>query len=290
MGKLHFYDEAKKRVGFQFKSIKEINTFLQLNPDATLIVDFSELLLSNDQKSTDFSPLDPNHLHHLLFISKPVDKRYQLQVFENLPQLISLDDRSPINQINYNFLHYPRLEELLLSWDKSFKNLASCISLKELSLWHYKPAQKNLMEWSSLENLEELRIVQSAVDSAIGIESLTNLQRLIFIANRTLHLKELKDPLPQVKELYIESCSHISIKEIPSLFPNLEKLTFQNKEEIDSLKEVFIGLPKLNQLNVYQLKILEKDNRYWKEYTNLIEFNFANRNHQLLKREDFDNV
>jgi Leucine-rich repeat (LRR) protein len=289
MKNLTFYNEEKKRLAFSPKCINEINEYLDKNHDATLIIDFSDLLLDH-KKFNDFKTLDGINLRKLMFTANPRSSFYNLDTFKKIPNLIELDDRTPIEEINYNFLNYPRLEILRLTWSKRFQNINECSNLTELSLWSYKSKTGCLNEFNSLTRLKELRIIQSNITSIKGINNFDKIVEMSFVANRKLSFDDLESQFPNAEVLYIENCNNISIQTIVKLFPNVKELTFLNNHEVESIKFILDKLKNLEKLNIYNLKILESDNKYWKDYKNLKGFNFQDRKHHLLKRKDFENV
>ncbi|CAM3498706.1 hypothetical protein FLGE108171_00415 [Flavobacterium gelidilacus] len=282
---LTIYNIKMKRVGFFPNVIPKIIEYFNENSDATLIIDFQELRCYYE-KFTDFSVIKQINPTKLLIHSKP-HKDLNVESFYQLENLIELDNR---NEFIYNFSNFPNLEILRYEWNKSSTNLSELKKIKELSLWQYKPKNQNLTEFNSLTSLTELRIIQSNIKSINGIENLQKIKEMVFIANRFLSFNNLTCTFPNVEILHIESCKEIRIEKIIKLFPNVKDLNFFSSYEIESLRIILDSLKKLEKLNVYNLKILESDNSYWKEYKNLKELNFQDRKHHILKRKDFENV
>ena len=282
---LTFHNEKLKRVGFSPNVIPELITYFEENPEATLIINFGQLMC-NYEDFKDFSVIKQINPKKLLIHSFP-DEDCKVEALHSLENLIELENR---NEFIYDFNNFPKLEILRYHWHKNCLNLSECKKLKELSLWHYKPKNQNLIEFSKLNTLEELRIIQSNIKSINGIENLQNIKEMVFISNKALSFEDINIVFPNVEVLHIESCKEIMIEKVIQLFPNVKDLNFFSSNEIESLRIILDNLKKLEILNVYDLKINESDNRYWKDYKNIKVFNFQNRKHQILKRNDFDNV
>ncbi|MBC8884614.1 hypothetical protein H9X57_18235 [Flavobacterium piscinae] len=139
--------------------------------------------------------------------------------------------------------------------------------LKELSLWVYP--NKNIDEFLELYNLEDMRFVQSKITTINGINQFKKLTSVFLIANKDLIFDLNVQANENVRELYIDSCKKIDINLIPKLFPNIEKLTLMKNGEIKELKPLLENLNRLEDLNLMGTKILENDNRYWKDYNNI---------------------
>jgi hypothetical protein len=280
---MKFYNQEKKRVCYLPEDHKEIVRYFNENEDATLVVSFDEFILT--KKPIEFNKVSEIKIKKLM-LSGSYHKINELGAFLKLKNLIELYNRD-IN-LEYDFKEFPNLERLIYSWQKKCTNLSECKKLTELSLWHYKPKSQNLAEFQQLSSLNELRIIQSNIKSITGIENLQTIREMSFIGNGVLSFEDIDIIFPNVEILYIESCKEIRIERIIKLFPNLKSLNFFSGREIESLRIILDNLEKLEKLNVYNLKILESDNRYWKEYKNLKSFNFQDRKHHLLKRKDFD--
>ncbi|MES2544301.1 MAG: hypothetical protein V4548_05410 [Bacteroidota bacterium] len=283
--KLTFYNEELKRVGFFPNSVNEIKEYFKKNNDATLIVDFDDLYCyHNDFK--DFTIINQINIRKLLIQGTHIEGS-DTKSFLEIENLIELDNRYVFD---YDFKKLPNLETLRYSWKKNSTNLSECKKLKELSLWSYKPKNQSLTEFTKLNSLEELRIVQSNIKSINGIENLQNIKEMVFIANKLLSFDDMNCIFPNVEVLHIESCKEIKIEKIIKLFPNVKDLNFFSSNEIESLRIILDNLEKLEKLNVYNLKILESNNCFWKDYKNIKDFNFQDRKHHILKRKDFENV
>ncbi|MEM0544036.1 hypothetical protein WFZ85_15670 [Flavobacterium sp. j3] len=282
---MKFFNQEKKRVCYLPEHQNEIVKYFVENEDATLVVSFDDFILP--EKPIDFDNVLEINIKKLM-LSGSYHKTNELGAFLKLATLIELDNRNI--ELHYDFINFPNLEILRYTWQKKCLNISECKKLKELSLWSYKPKNQNLTEFSKLNSLDELRIIQSNIKSINGIENLQNIREMVFIANKLLSFDDMNCVFPNVEILHIESCKEIKIEKIIKLFPNIKDLNFFSSNEIESLRIILDNLKNLERLNVYNLKILENDNTYWKDYKNLKSFNFQDRKHHILKRKDFKNI
>jgi hypothetical protein len=282
---MKFFNQEKNRICYLPEHQNEIIKYFNDNEDATLVVSFDEFILAKEP--INFDKISEIKINKLM-LSGFYHKTYDLKAFLKMENLIELDNRDV--DLDYDFKNFPSLEILIIGWNKNCSNISECKKLKELSLWHYKPKTQNLTEFSGLNSLNELRIIQSNINSINGMENLQKITKMYFIGNRNLSFDNINTVFPNVETLYIESCKEIRIEKVIALFPNVKDLNFFSSNEMVSLRIILDNLKKLEKLNVYNLKISESDNRYWKEYKNLKKINFQDRKHHILKRKDFENV
>lgn len=278
---LHFANEEKKRVYFFPKDVNDISTYFHQNTEATLIVDFDEYFENRNQKDF-FEDINRIPFKKILLIGNG-SHNYDLNNFKSNQNLVELEDK--YSEIPYDFARFPNLEILRYEHVKNCSNYSSLIKLKELSLWAYP--NKNIDEFLGLYNLEDLRFVQSKIISLNGINLFKKLTNVFLIANKDLIFDINVKVNDSVRELYIESCKKIDINLIPKLFPNLEKLTLMKNGEIKELKPLLENLNRLQELNLMGTKILENDNRYWKDYDNIKKISFLDQKNLLLKANEF---
>lgn len=276
-----FLNKQEKRVLFIPDDFVEIIEYFNSNKDACLVINFYELRQYENFNSFDF--LKEVKIKHLR-ISGSKKKDYDLNGLLKIKALKSLDNTSV--DLPYDFNDFKSLERIRLTWNKSCVNFSSLNFLLELSLLEYKPKSRNLLEFQNLRQLEEIRLIQSNINSISGIEFFSKLKIVSFISNRSLTLDGFDYVFESVEELYIESCKKINYNQAIKLFPNIRKLTYINNADLESLRPFLDSFKKLDSLNVAGTMILEKDNRYWEDYDNIEDFNFSNRKHQLLKVED----
>ena len=278
---LNFANLEKKRVVFFSDDLNELVLYFQSNEDATLIVDFDDYFKFRTQKDF-FKEIVKIPFKKILFIGNG-GYNYDLNVFLKNNNLLELDDS--YSEIAYDFSGFPNLEILRYLYQKGSCNYSSMTKLKELSLWEY--SKKNIDEFLDLHNLEELRFVQSKIDNLNGINHFKKMRSVFLIANKNLMFDSNTQPNENVKELYIDSCKKIDINIIPRLFPRLEKLTLMKNGEIKELRYLLDNLKYLKELNLMGTKILENDNRYWKNYNNINAINFLDQSNLILKSDEF---
>lgn len=278
---LQFANEIKKRVCFFPKDLNDIINYFSKNTDATLIVDFDEYFEYINQKDF-FKNINEIPFKKILLIGNG-SHNYNLNNFKSNQNLVELEDK--YSEIPYDFTRFPNLEVLRYEHIKNCSNYSSLIKLKELSLWAYP--NKNIDEFLGLYNLENIRFVQSKITSLNGINQLKNLNNVFLIANKDLIFDLNVQANESVRELYIDGCKKIDINLIPKLFPNLEKLTITKNGEIIELKPLLKNLNRLVELNLMGTKILEIDNRYWKDYNNIKKISFLDQKNLLLKANEF---
>jgi Leucine-rich repeat (LRR) protein len=214
---MKFFNQEKKRVCYLHEHQHEIVKYFGDNEDATLVVSFDEFILP--KKPIDFNKVSEINIKKLM-LSGSYHKTNELGAFLKLPTLIELDNRDI--ELHYDFINFPNLEILRYTWQKKCLNISECKKLKELSLWNYKPKNQNLTEFSKLNSLDELRIIQSNIKSINGIENLQNIKEMVFIANKLLSFDDMNCAFPNVEILHIESCKEIKIEKIIKLFPNIK--------------------------------------------------------------------
>ena len=185
-----------------------------------------------------------------------------------------------------HFKLFPLLQSCSIDWNVRHKDLQSCTSLQELSIFRYKA--EDITDLINLVNLEGLKVGNSSIKSLEGIESFQKLKSLSFSYNSKLSsLKGIEALSATLKELDIEACKAISsIDEIAGLV-NLERLGLNNCGEIASIKPIE-NLKKLNRLD------------FW-ESTNIIDGDvtpcigikqvaFQNRKHYNYTNEEIDKI
>jgi Leucine-rich repeat (LRR) protein len=278
---LNFANEKKKRVYFYLEDLDELKLYFSNNSDATLIVDFDEYFKCLDKENL-FKDISLIKYKKLLLIGFG-SHRYNLENLKSNKYLIELVDN--YSEIAYDFLSFPSLEVLRYLYVKGSCNYSSMPKLKELSLWEYP--KKNLDEFLELTKIRELRFVQSKIHNINGIDRFKSLSNLFFITNKNLVFDSNVQANKNVVELYIDGCKKIDVNLIPDLFPSLEKLTIMKNGEIKELKYLLDNLKYLKELNLMGTKILENDNAYWKDYSNLKKISFLNQKNLSLKPDDF---
>ena len=108
-----------------------------------------------------------------------------------------------------DFSNFPKLENLNLTWNKSFINIDKCSHLKELTLWKYADESLQLLE--SFPELEELSISDSKIRNLDGIEYCKTLKSITLRRNRNLEsIKSLMTRQNTLTELVIDGSKKLT--------------------------------------------------------------------------------
>lgn len=153
------------------------------------------------------------------------------------------------NKTPIDLSEFPMLERLSL--DKCKRNitgLSKCSSLREICLYHYAPAGRDLTELRGLTNLCQVSLVHPRIDSLQGVEELNSLEKLLIAYSKTL--RSLERLPTAIKHLEIDHCPNVdSYLPIESL-RGLEMLFIRACKTMDTraflqrmpgLKHVFIS-------------------------------------------------
>lgn len=152
-----------------------------------------------------------------------------------------------IQGIHFNL--FPHLQRCSVEWNTKNRNLESCISLEDLTLYAYKAHDLSML--SGLINLKRVKIGSSPIKVIDGIESL-KLKSLSLNYNRKLSsLKGIENLSSTLSELNLLTCKAISSIEEVALLSNLEELGVNNCGEIDSIKAL-TKLKKLKQFTFWE--------------------------------------
>jgi hypothetical protein len=174
-----------------------------------------------------------------------------------LKKLKSLSLNEPDQKIDLSTLD--TIENLWGFWNKNIHNIGLCNNLKRLKLWKYKSKDNNIMEFSKLDNLEELTLTQSTITSLKGcggINALTKLE-LNYLRNFE-YIDEIEKNADTLKELRFHSCKKIKNHEYVKCLHDLEWLTFGSCGNIQSI-EFIKELPKLKKFTFVETNIIDGD-------------------------------
>ncbi|WP_247739349.1 hypothetical protein [Bacillus sp. 165] len=131
--------------------------------------------------------------------------------------------------------------------------------LRKLSIWKYKPKEKNLEELISLTKLEELKIIQGNLNSLKGSHAFSKLTKLEVNDLRNLeYIDEVEKNSTTLKWIEFDNCSKIKNHSYVSCLRELETLIFARCGDIQNLK--FIKeIPKLKHLSFIDSNIVDGD-------------------------------
>lgn len=187
---------------------------------------------------------------------------YNLESYDGLKYLINLECLLArfAEKVDFDFSFYPKLKEVKFNWTTKTKFFFKCFSLENITIWKYKSKDSTLAEFSDFVNLKKLTITQSNIKNISGISNLRNLSHLSLNYNSKLEFDASvqHDYFLFVEFLEIENCKKINLDFI-EFFPNLRKLTLVKFQEIESLKPIFEGLSKLEELSISETKILDNN-------------------------------
>jgi Leucine-rich repeat (LRR) protein len=182
------------------------------------------------------------------------------------------------------FSAFPKLEDCALEWRPKAESLFDCLTLKSLFINSYKG--RNLTEFSRLEKIESLAVLNSPIETLDGIASLEKLRFL-----RLGNLKKLQslagiEALTNLEELEVHTCCKIgTIKEIAAL-KKLRKLHLNNVGEINSLKPID-AIGGLESVLFYEsTNIMDGDLSPLIRQKSLSSVSFQNRRHYSHRREE----
>ena len=208
-------------------------------------------------KESDLKCLKDLYVEGLNIVAR-IDDFSELKYHKELKYLIF--DNSPSEE--FDLLLFPKLEELGLEWNRSFKNLYLHKTLKYLLLSKYKTKTKDLQEVSKITQLEALRIRQSSIVSLSGLASLKKLRWLSLPYNLSLSNFESTDKVMEnLICLHIERCVKLTIENLP-VMPNLKELFYINNGKVASLKPLLSKTPNLEILDLQQSVVEEQDVSY----------------------------
>jgi len=269
-------------------SLAELKAFLKSNPEATVVInpnswkDFEEILNVHD-----FEVLKelPEIKRVILIINWEMDSISGLYHLKNLVKL----DAWLASFLDLDFSFFQVIEDVAFNWTPKTQNFFGCNSLRVIRVWKYKATDKTLSEFGVFNNVENLGIIQSNITTIKGLENVRSLKKLELAYNTALEINDndLGFKLPNVEVLEINTCRKIGLSFV-KVFPNVRKLTLVQFQDIQALRPILDGLPKLEELFVGQTKILETDNSYYLDYPHIKEFFFAEKKYHKLKNKDLE--
>jgi|GEM_PF-2369291 len=267
-------------------AIDDLKLYLDLNPDTMLFVSLLQDKFNKCYEGEDLDILKeiPN-VKRIYFGTSYVKNFSGLYYLKELKELINLYD-----EMGIDYSHFSEIEKLEINWSKKDKDLFTRFSLKSLRIHKYKSQSEDLIEFSNLNNLNNLWIIQSTVSSINGIEKIPLLKKMTLAYNSKLKicLNNLNFVISEIDELVIESCKNIGL-DFVKIFPNIKRLEIRNQGKISSLRPILEGLPKLEKLFVGAGTIIEEaDNKYYNDFDNIRQFFFQDTKNHYLKCKDLN--
>jgi Leucine-rich repeat (LRR) protein len=176
-----------------------------------------------------------------------------------------------------DFSNFPKLEKFRGYWSRQLKNLFDCRSLKELTLWKYKPKENDLSELAGLSNLGSLEIFQSSIVDATGLEQLKKLRSLALAYNSKLtSFSKTTDGEYNLEELKIEACPKLDIQTLP-VMPYLKIFEFLNNGKIETLEPALNKMKSLEEISFSETSLTNGDNTFLLKHPKLKSVYFLNK-------------
>ena len=161
-----------------------------------------------------------------------------------------------IDDIDYN--NFIQLQTLYTHVNKKYPELLECEKLEKIGLWSLKTKSKNLKEIMFPNNIVELSLIQSNIESLEGLK-LSNLKKVeLGYCSNLIDIQAILSSKKSIKEIDIENCKKIIDYSLISKFKFLKYLKINESGEIKSLnfiKEV----PQLCYFSFYGTKVLDND-------------------------------
>lgn len=277
---MSLYIRKLKEYVFQFKKSELKKVIAKFDEDNNLFLSASFAELPEPLEM--LKQINFKHLYLDINLSQENGKKIETTYFNKFNKnIITLFEKS--GYLSYDFEKLLNIEELEIYHHKNTKNYNKLVNLRYLRINKYD--KKDLTEFKDLTNLKEIILSQGKVENIDSFQNLNNLKILWLCYFKDLTINE-KFKFNSIEELDLTSCPNIDLEILPKVFPNLKKLTLINFKEIKTLKPIFENLKKLENFNFAESRVLENDNRYWKDYPN-VDINFSNQKNFTLKRKDF---
>jgi hypothetical protein len=267
------------------------------------IDDLEDTLVVSSENVSECLDLIKTHNFKFLLIDKSYDKT-EIDFLEECPDIEKLTIYSTTVKNFNGFSYLVNLKVLslhvnnrvkldignLLSLEEVYGELPSnTIGLSNLKKLHrmkvrsYKPPSKSLVELAELENIQELILTQSSLDSLNGIERMKHLRKLELNYIRTLHDISAIRTSNSLEMLEIESCKNIEdYSPIGSLI-NLEYLSLLACGSIPSI-EFIKEMTKLIAFTFYNTNVVDGDLSFCE---GIEDVHFTQKKHYSHRMKDF---
>lgn len=242
-----------------------------------------------------------------LYFGLPDSKRKDISFIENFPFLtgvrIGLDafDISPLTHC-YNleeidipfryrgtidFSDFPKLKILGIDWrNRGSSTVFRCKNLQTLSISKYSGT--SLTDFSLLQKLEKLILIDPKILSLDGVEQLEHLKEIQIVGAKDLVSIDQIEGCQMLNEVFIDGCKQVETLHPLMYLKNLKKLNLDNLGDLSTIK----FLKPLKQLEEFymggstnvldgDLKVLQELKEKW----SLIKTIFKNRKHYSHTRE-----
>lgn len=168
-----------------------------------------------------------------------------------------INDASRSLTLDFNQL--TTLEEIYGTLPPKAEGIGSLINLKKMQIWGYKPKAKNLMEFTDLENLVDLELINANITSLEGIQGLKKLTRLGLFRMRALaDIEAIQYLSGNLTYLHIEGAKNVEDFSPLGKVQSLEHIMLNNCGMIPSIR--FIKqLPYLKGMQFWDSTIVDGD-------------------------------
>ncbi|WP_264559124.1 hypothetical protein [Flavobacterium sp. N2270] len=221
----------------------------------------------------------------LSILSKNITDIGQIECLKNIKTLYI--ENIVKGKIDFN--KFKSLRQCIFTWGiKGGESIFNQVNLEKLSIYKYNGF--DLLKFISLINLNELELINSKIESLLGIEYLSSLKEIDFTgATKLISLKGI-DSLDNLEILKINRCKLVNDLSILESLNNLKKLHANDGllindlsfvEKLINLEEIFfIGSTKIINGNLSPLeKVIKKNKLKWAVFVD--RKNYSHINEQL---------
>ena len=180
----------------------------------------------------------------LLYLEVADVKRVNTRQLDCLGNLRGLRLESPGAGID--FACFPNLEIYSGDWHVDNNNLKTCRDLRRLHLWHFSPRSLDLSVLRGMPRLEELKLIQTTINSLSGVETLEDLRFLkVAYAPKLESLDAFLGHDLQVRELTLEKTKKIESYDPILSLSYLRLLRLSDCPPMQNLKWI-VGMKRLD--------------------------------------------
>lgn len=190
-------------------------------------------------------------------------------------RLLKMNFEEPVSALDFSKL--AGIENLEITYNNKVKGLSSLVNLKELRLFNYKPASKDLTEFKDYGMIRKMKLMQPTLSSLDGIHDLPQLTELEVFKPKgfiSFFNKYAKHSLPALKTLELSFCKELDFTSIPLIenltelrlndngnniasldfinncFPNLRSLIFTGSESKDGNMDTLVKHPAIERVTI----------------------------------------
>jgi Leucine-rich repeat (LRR) protein len=189
------------------------------------------------------------------------------------------------NKKRIDFVQFPSLERVSLSWSIGYESLFECKSLKDVAI--ARLPEDRLPSLSHLANVESLALSLGRFSDLQTLPELPRLVRLsLIVCNRLQHLKGLESS-PNLRVLWIEQAKSLIDIDAVAFLQTLRTLVLRDCRQVKSIKAL-AGLPDLESVSFSATTdIRDGDLSPLESLPRLKNADFKDRRHYSKKNIDF---